>query len=93
MALCWLLIGLSWLGGLLSLMSSLMGNVNYSILIGPIRLKKFENRNLHSNEKMAQVKKAKRDVRTAEDKQRDKEDEFKLKYGNRKVQYMNNFKL
>ena len=39
MALCWLLIGLAWLGGLLSLMTTLFGEIQNSIFIGPIKLK------------------------------------------------------
>ena len=39
MALCWLLIGLAWLGGLLSLMTTLFGEIQNSIFVGPIKLK------------------------------------------------------
>lgn len=81
MALGWLLIGLSWLGGLLSLATSLLTQIENSLIIGPLRLSKnekktrkdflgmpvrsnkFEERNVHSNEKKISVKKARQDIR------------------------------
>ena len=93
MALGWLLIGLAWLGGLMSLASSLMSQVHHSFLIGPIRLRNYERNNIHSNQKMVSVKHAKRDVRTREQKLRDREDEIMKKNGKRKVQYMNNINV
>ena len=99
MALGWLLIGLAWLGGLLSLASSLMTQVQHSILIGPIKLQKSRNserHNIHSNQRMVSVQRvehARKDIRTREQKLRDQEDERMRKYGRRKVQYMHNIKL
>ena len=93
MAVGWLLIGLAWLGGLMSLASSLMSQVHHSFMLGPIRLQNYERNNIHSNQKMVSVKHAKRDVRTREQKLRDQEEERMAKYGKRKVQYMHNIKL
>ena len=94
MAICWLLIGLAWLGGLLSLMSSLFGEIHSNIMVGPVRMKSFyEQRNVHSKEKMKSIKKASRTVTNNRQKQLDREERIKQRHGQKKVKYMYNIEL
>ena len=49
----------SILGGLLSLMSSLFGEIHNNIMVGPVRVRGYyEQRSVHSNEKMKSIKSA-----------------------------------
>ena len=97
MALCWLLIGLAWLGGLLSLMTTLFGEIQNSIFIGPIKLKSdYEAKNLHSNEQMKSIKRVRRNQNrqtSLEQKRRDREEAIMRRNGNRRVKYMHNIEL
>ena len=77
-----------------SLLSSLFGEIHNNIMVGPIRMKSFyEQRNVHSNEKMTSIKKARKQVTSNRQKELDREEQIRRKNGSKKVRYMYNIEL
>ena len=75
-------------------MSSLFGEIHNNIMVGPIRVRGYyEQRNVHSNEKMKSIKKASRKVTNHRQKQLDREERIRQKHGQKRVKYMHNIEL